>query len=55
MYVNHLLVLLQLEVYVSTTEEVKSLPLPVTKGDDTIFEYVVNDAGEWEHWEERVS
>ncbi|XP_064627182.1 dynein axonemal heavy chain 5-like isoform X2 [Lineus longissimus] len=31
-----------------------SLDLPPTEGDDTIFEYVVNDKGKWEHWRERV-
>ena len=31
------------------------LPLPPSEGEDTIFEYVVNDAGAWEHWVKRVS
>lgn len=32
----------------------KCLPLPNITGDDTIFEYVVAPAGNWEHWSERV-
>jgi dynein heavy chain len=31
------------------------LPLPPAQGDDTIFEYVVDDKGHWEHWQNRVS
>ncbi|XP_070190341.1 dynein axonemal heavy chain 5-like isoform X2 [Littorina saxatilis] len=31
-----------------------SLPLPETEGEDTIFEYVVGENGEWEHWASRV-
>jgi dynein heavy chain len=31
------------------------LPLPNCDGDDTIFEFVVNEQGQWEHWRERVS
>lgn len=31
-----------------------ALPLPPSSGEDTIFEYVVNDAGAWEHWSTRV-
>ncbi|KAK3576985.1 hypothetical protein CHS0354_005992 [Potamilus streckersoni] len=31
-----------------------SLPLPPAKGDDTIFEYVVGENGDWEHWSGRV-
>ena len=30
------------------------LPLPTLDGDNTIFEYLVNEAGEWEHWANRV-
>ena len=26
------------------------LDLPPTTGDETIFEYVVGEKGEWEHW-----
>lgn len=31
------------------------LPLPKVSGEDTIFEYVVGENGEWEHWNNRVS
>ncbi|XP_076466904.1 dynein axonemal heavy chain 5-like [Babylonia areolata] len=31
-----------------------SLPLPPTEGEETIFEYVVGENGEWEHWAKRV-
>ncbi|PAA86956.1 hypothetical protein BOX15_Mlig012039g1 [Macrostomum lignano] len=31
-----------------------SIPLPPIKGEDTIFEYLVNENGEWQHWDERV-
>ena len=31
------------------------LPLPPAQGEDTIFEYVVGESGEWEHWANRVS
>ena len=30
------------------------LPLPPAQGEDTIFEFVVSDSGEWEHWVKRV-
>ncbi|XP_074645893.1 dynein axonemal heavy chain 5-like [Tubulanus polymorphus] len=30
------------------------LPLPQIIGDQTIFEYVVDDNGNWEHWDNRV-
>lgn len=30
------------------------LPLPPAKGEDTIFEFVVGENGEWEHWLKRV-
>ena len=32
-----------------------TLPLPPAEGEDTIFEYVVGEQGEWEHWGNRVS
>ena len=32
-----------------------SLNLPPVEGQDTIFEYLVNEQGEWEHWSQRVS
>ena len=32
-----------------------NLPLPPVEGEDTIFEYVVNPSGDWEHWRNRVS
>ncbi|KAH3727100.1 hypothetical protein DPMN_053025, partial [Dreissena polymorpha] len=31
-----------------------SVPLPNCQGEDTIFEYVVSENGEWEHWSSRV-
>ena len=31
------------------------LPLPVLDSDDTIYEYVVGENGDWEHWKNRVS
>lgn len=30
------------------------LPLPPCTADDTIFEYTVDERGEWVHWETRV-
>ncbi|ELU05307.1 hypothetical protein CAPTEDRAFT_162628 [Capitella teleta] len=35
-------------------EHESDLPLPTCEGDDTIFEYVSTDNGQWEHWRERV-
>ena len=32
-----------------------TLPLPPAEGEDTFFEYVVGETGEWEHWTTRVS
>jgi len=32
----------------------RGLDLPKIKGDETIFEYVVAENGEWEHWNNRV-
>ena len=32
-----------------------NLPHIDPSSQDTIFEYVVNDAGNWEHWSDRVS
>jgi dynein heavy chain len=34
--------------------EQKNLDLPNIKGEETIFEYVVSESGEWEHWNTRV-
>jgi dynein heavy chain len=31
-----------------------TLNLPKLHGDETIFEFVVSEAGEWEHWNNRV-
>ncbi|XP_056594071.1 dynein axonemal heavy chain 5 [Triplophysa dalaica] len=31
-----------------------SLDLPSTQGDLTIFEFMVNETGEWDHWSKRV-
>ena len=36
-------------------EHPSNLPLPPAQDDDTIFEYVVDDKGHWEHWQNRVS
>lgn len=30
------------------------LPLPKCGVDDTIFEYMVNEQGDWAHWESKV-
>ncbi|XP_062336343.1 LOW QUALITY PROTEIN: dynein axonemal heavy chain 5-like [Osmerus eperlanus] len=30
------------------------LDLPHTEGDQTIFEFMVNEQGQWEHWENKV-
>jgi dynein heavy chain len=36
--------------------EKKNLDLPPTKGEETIFEYVVNiETGQWQHWSTRVA
>jgi dynein heavy chain len=35
--------------------EKKNLDLPKIKGDETIFEYVVAENGDWEHWNNRVT
>ena len=32
-----------------------TLNLPPAEGQDTIFEYLVNEQGGWQHWSERVS
>ena len=32
-----------------------NLQLPAAQGQDTIFEFLVNEQGHWEHWSERVS
>ncbi|MBN3299228.1 DYH5 protein, partial [Amia calva] len=31
-----------------------SLQLPATQAEETIFEFVVNESGEWEHWSKKV-
>ena len=36
-------------------EHSSNLPLPDCQGDDSIYEFVVNDQGNWEHWDVRVS
>ena len=36
-------------------ENAKDLQLPPVKNEETIFEYLVNEQGEWEHWYNRVS
>ena len=30
------------------------LDLPHTEGEQTIFEFMVNEQGQWEHWENKV-
>jgi dynein heavy chain len=35
--------------------EQKVLDLPRIKGEETIFEYVVSEEGDWEHWNNRVT
>ncbi|KAM4028219.1 dynein axonemal heavy chain 5-like [Anomaloglossus baeobatrachus] len=30
------------------------LQLPTVKGDETIFEFVINESGQWEHWSKKV-
>ena len=30
------------------------LDLPPAEGQDTVFEFLVNAEGEWEHWNNRV-
>lgn len=35
--------------------EQKMLDLPSIKGEETIFEYLVGENGEWEHWNNRVT
>lgn len=31
-----------------------SLDLPHTQDDQTIFEFTVNEQGQWEHWSNKV-
>lgn len=35
-------------------ENAKDLNLPPVKNEETIFEYLVNEQGQWEHWHNRV-
>jgi dynein heavy chain len=35
--------------------EQRVLDLPKIKGEETLFEFVVSDEGEWEHWNNRVT
>jgi len=44
---------LQLEEFLKSHDS--RLPLPEATGEDTIFEYVVDEKGRWEHWHNRVS
>ena len=30
------------------------LKLPTVDGDNTIFEYFVDESGNWKHWDEKV-
>ena len=53
LYFTTFILLLKLEVFLKGHES--NLPLPPADGENTIFEYVVNSAGEWEHWHNRVS
>ena len=43
---------LQLEQYMM---EQCQMSMPPVEGADTIFEYMVNEEGKWQHWAERVS
>lgn len=36
------------------TSHASRLPLPPASGEDTIFEFVVDEKGQWEHWKNRV-
>ena len=49
-YVNVIFLFLQLEGFIR--ENFSTLDLPPAQ--DTIFEYLVNENGEWEHWDQRV-
>ncbi|XP_069476735.1 dynein axonemal heavy chain 5-like [Ambystoma mexicanum] len=31
-----------------------TLELPAVSGDETIFEFVINDSGQWDHWSKKV-
>jgi dynein heavy chain len=44
---------MQLEVFLQSHPS--QLPLPPASGEDTIFEFVVSDKGQWEHWQTRVN
>jgi len=35
-------------------KENSTVSLPKCEGEDTIFEYVVGETGDWEHWSDRV-
>ncbi|KAJ8315371.1 LOW QUALITY PROTEIN: hypothetical protein KUTeg_007521 [Tegillarca granosa] len=35
-------------------KENSTLPLPPSEGEETIFEFVVGEGGQWEHWSGRV-
>ena len=43
--------LLQMEEFLAGKGAYK---MPPAEGQDTIFEYLVNEQGEWEHWSDRV-
>jgi len=45
-------VVFQMESFLKSHES--NLPLPPSSGEDTIFEFVVDDKGQWEHWNNRV-
>ena len=42
----------QMESFLMAHES--NLPLPPASEEDTIFEFVVHDKGQWEHWNNRV-
>ncbi|XP_023932721.1 dynein heavy chain 5, axonemal [Lingula anatina] len=44
----------KLEEFLNNKKNDVSLDLPPVEGDETIFEYIVTSAGEWEHWRNRV-
>lgn len=48
--------LIKLEEKMAELANEAGLQLPtLIHSDDTIFEFVVNDKGQWEHWMDRVS
>lgn len=46
------LLLLQLEDFLQNHPS--RLPLPGASGEETIFEYLVDEKGQWQHWQTKV-